>query len=153
MVFTQREQIEEESFGLLFRSFPVWCLQLSEYNLQSEALLRPHQVQTPNCALPLPMQNHCDRFLFGNLLRSWSDSCKLLGATTCVNVLLLSATSYDLLLREIGLFGAGSDQPSHSTVKRWLISARIKILSFFIHPHLLHIRKIACCWQSSNGCR
>lgn len=66
-------------------------------------------------------------------------------ATTRVNVFLLSADSCDLC--EIRLFGAGSDQQSHSTVKKCLISARIKILSFFMHPLLLHSRKIAgCCW-------
>lgn len=82
-MFTQETQTEE-SLVLLFRSILDWYLQLSEHNLQLEASPQPHQVQAPNCALLLPVQNHCDRFLFGNLLRSWSDSCKLLGATTCM---------------------------------------------------------------------
>jgi len=44
------------------------------------------------------------------------------------------------------LFG-DCDQQSHSTVKKCLISASIKILSCFMHPRLLHIRKISgCCW-------
>lgn len=78
---------EEESFVLLFRSILDWYFQLSEYNLQSEVTpLQPHQVQAPNGALLLPMQNHRDRFLFGNLLRSWSDSSKPHWATTCINI-------------------------------------------------------------------
>lgn len=80
---------EEESFVLLFRSILDWYFQLSEYNLQLEAPPQAHQVQAPNCALLLPMQNHRDRFLFGNLLRSWSDSSKLLSAVKCINVFFL----------------------------------------------------------------
>lgn len=45
------------------------------------------------------------------------------------------------------LFWTGSDQQCQITVKKYVISASIKVPSFSMHLHLLHIRKLyGCCW-------